>query len=99
MILAWQRALAKNGSVKGGKPLAPNTIRLARAPLAGAFKLAVASGLVIVNPMQAVPRPTPRRSIPKHWTPEQAREFLGFMEGDRTYACLGLPARRRTAHR
>ncbi|MDQ3680921.1 MAG: site-specific integrase [Actinomycetota bacterium] len=28
----------------------------------------------------------PRRSVPKHWTPEQARDFLAFMEGDRTYA-------------
>jgi integrase len=26
-----------------------------------------------------------RRSIPKHWSPEQAREFLALMEGDRTY--------------
>ncbi len=30
--------------------------------------------------------PKARRSIPKHWSPEEAREFLSLMEGDRTYA-------------
>ena len=85
LILAWQRALTKGGGVKSGKALAPNTVRLARAPLAGAFKLAVASGAVAVNPMLAAARPAPRRSIARHWTPEQARSFLGLLEGDRTY--------------
>jgi hypothetical protein len=42
--LEWQRRLAKAGGVKTGKPLVPNTIRLARAPLAGAFKLASRRG-------------------------------------------------------
>jgi hypothetical protein len=41
VIVTWQRRLAESGGAKGGKPLAGNTIRLARAPLAGAFKLAV----------------------------------------------------------
>ena len=86
VILAWQRKLAEGGGTKNGKPLAPNTIRLARAPVAGAFKLAVATGVVAVSPMPAVARPKARRSIPKHWSPEQAREFLSLMEGDRTYA-------------
>jgi len=85
VILAWQRALTKGGGVKSGKALAPNTVRLARAPLAGAFKLALASGVVAVNPMLAAARPAPKRSIARHWTPEQARNFLGFLEGDRTY--------------
>ena len=70
---------------KIGKPLAPNTIRLARAPLAGAFKLAVSSGIVAVSPLTLAPRRKARRSIPRHWSPEQAREFLPLMEGDRTY--------------
>lgn len=85
VILAWQRALAKGGGVKAGRALAPNTIRLARAPLAGAFKLAVTTGIVAVNPMLAAPRPAAKRSIARYWTPEQARQFLGMMEGDRTY--------------
>jgi len=85
VLLAWQRKLLESGGVKTGGPLAPNTVRLARAPLAGALKLALATGIIAVNPMVAVPRPRAPRSIPRHWTPEQAREFLGFMEGDRTY--------------
>ncbi len=84
-VVAWQRALSKRGGRKQGKPLAANTIRLARSPLSGAFKLALSMGVVGVNPVAAVPRPRAPRSIPKHWTPEQAREFLDLMQGDRTY--------------
>ncbi len=84
-VVAWQRALTKGGGTKKGKPLAANTIRLARSPLSGAFKLALSLGVVGVNPVAAVPRPRAPRSIPKHWTPEQAREFLDLMQGDRTY--------------
>ncbi len=83
-VVAWQRALGKNGGVKSGKPLAANTIRLARSPLSGAMKLAVSMGVVTVNPLTVVPRPRAARSIPKHWSPEQARDFLSLMEGDRT---------------
>lgn len=95
VILAWQRKLTKDGGTKRkvdedgkdkpGKGLSPNTVRLARAPLSGAFKLAMSVGLVASNPTTQVPRPRPKRSIPKHWTPQQAREFLGLMETDRTW--------------
>jgi integrase len=84
-VLAWQRALTKGGGTKSSKPLSANSVRLARAPLAGAFKLAVSAGMVAVNPMLGAPRPRAHRSIPKHWSPEQARELLGSMEGDRTW--------------
>jgi integrase len=85
-VLAWQRKLTKEGGTKDGKPLAANTVRLARAPLAGAFKMALGAGIVAINPMVGTPRPRAQRSIPKHWSPGQAREFLGLMEGDRTWA-------------
>ncbi|HVB01115.1 MAG TPA: tyrosine-type recombinase/integrase [Acidimicrobiales bacterium] len=75
----------QNGVVKT-KPLSPNTIRLARAPLAGAFKLATSSGIIAVNPLLHIPQPKARRSIPRHWSPDEARTFLGLMEGDRTYS-------------
>ncbi|MBV8162414.1 MAG: Arm DNA-binding domain-containing protein, partial [Acidimicrobiia bacterium] len=81
----WQRRLAKTGGHKAGKALPSNTIRLARAPLVAAFKVAIAGGIVTTNPMSAVPRPTPQRKIPKHWSPEEAQKFLALMEGDRTY--------------
>jgi integrase len=86
VVLAWQRKILKEGGVKKGKPLAANTVRLARAPLSGAFKLAVSTGMIASNPMLRTPRPKAQRSIPRHWTPEQAREFLALMEGDRTWA-------------
>ncbi|MGH3848807.1 MAG: hypothetical protein ACRDRT_03740, partial [Pseudonocardiaceae bacterium] len=68
MILTWQGELASGGISRSGKPLAPNTIRLARAPLAGAFKLAVSTGMVAVSPLALTPRLKARRSIPGHWT-------------------------------
>jgi integrase len=42
-------------------------------------------GSLGVNPMVGTPRPRAQRSIPRHWSPEQAREFLALMEGDRTW--------------
>jgi integrase len=94
VVLAWQRKLAKSGSrrtdsktgeVTGGKPLKPNTVRLARAPLSGAFKLAVDLGVIGSNPVAATPRVKAHKSIPKHWSPEEARHFLAMMEGDHLY--------------
>lgn len=86
VVIAWQRGLLKVGGGKRGKPLAPNTVRLARAQLAGAVKLAIVTGIINTNPLLVAPRPTPKRSIPKHWSPEQVRAFLGLMDGDRTSA-------------
>lgn len=96
-IVVWQRQLAKKGGTKNGSPLAPNTIRLARAPLNGALKHAVSIGILVSNPLTSVAHPKPHRSIPKHWTPEQARDFLALNEGDRLLpvwsALLGLGLR------
>ena len=86
VVIAWQRSLLNVAGGKLGKPLAPNTVRLARAPLAGALKMALSMGIISTNPLLVAPRPTPKRSIPRHWSPEQGREFLALMEGDRTYA-------------
>lgn len=85
VIVAWQRKLIAEGGVKDGKPLAGNTVRLARSPLTGALKLAVAQGVIRTNPVTSVPKPSTRRSVPQHWTPEQARQFLADQEGDRLY--------------
>jgi hypothetical protein len=40
-IRAWHDKLQTEGGTKSGKPLATNTVRLASAPLAGAFKFGV----------------------------------------------------------
>ena len=84
-VAAWQRQLSQNGGSRDGKPLSPNTIRLARAPLAGAFRHAAESGIVKTDSVKSVRRPTPKRSVPSHWSPEQAREFLALLDGDRFY--------------
>lgn len=84
-ILAWQRKLTAGGGVKDGKALSANTVRLARSSLNGALKLAVAQGILRSNPAGSVSRPSTGRGIPRHWSPEQAREFLGSQEGDRLY--------------
>lgn len=49
LVLAWQRKPTKEGSVKTARGLSANTVRLARAPLAGALKLAVGAGMVAVS--------------------------------------------------
>lgn len=84
MILAWQRKLTREGGTKqkkgeDGKPLpgrglSANTVRLARSPLAGAFKLAMNAGIIAATPVAQVPRHRPARSIPKHRSPEQETE-------------------------
>jgi integrase len=81
-ISAWQKKLLAEGSTKTGRPLSPNTVRLARAPLNAAYKYARLHGLASANPVAEVSLPRKRRSIPKHWSPEQAREFLSLTEGD-----------------
>jgi hypothetical protein len=43
LIVAWQRRLAREGGTKTGKALAANSVRLARAPLAGALRLALST--------------------------------------------------------
>jgi integrase len=85
VVLAWQRHLTTEGGPKSIKPLSPNTVRLARAPLAGAFKMALKNGIIAVDPIANVSRPMARRSVPSHWSPEHAKTFLSLMEGDRTY--------------
>ena len=85
VILAWQRRLTTGGGTKDGRALAPNTVRLARAPLAGALKLAVSQGVLRVSPMTSVSPPAAGRKIPRHWSPDQARQFLRSQEGDRLY--------------
>lgn len=84
-IAAWQAKLLEAGGAKTGRALSPNTVRLARAPLNGAFKYARVNGLTDHNPLADVAVPRRRRSIPKHWSPEQARDFLALTEGDQLW--------------
>lgn len=84
-IVAWQRELMAGGGTKNGRALSANTVRLARSPLAGALKQAAAQGVLRSNPMTSVSPPSSGHTIPKHWSPGQARAFLHSQEGDRLY--------------
>ena len=84
-VVEWQVRLSRSGAVKTGKGLSSNTIRLARAPLNGAYKFGIENSLVDHNPVSETRPPARVRKIPAHWTPEQAREFLAWQEGDRLY--------------
>ena len=85
LLLSWQRRLSGHGKEAVQPGLAPNTIRLARAPLAGALKLAVSQGIFAISPLLQVSRPKAVRKVARHWSPEQARAFLVSQEGDRLY--------------
>ncbi len=85
-VSAWQLDLAERGATqRAKKQLSSNTIRLARSPLNRAFKWAVAQGLVTFNPVEAVRPPRKVRTNPTHWSPDDARRFLAWLEGDRLY--------------
>lgn len=84
MLPVRQRKLTKRGASKSGKALSANTIRLARAPLAGGFKLALTAGVVATNPMSARPDPSPNaRSLATGH--RSRRELLTLIDGDRTF--------------
>ena len=85
MVARWQQRLSESGAKRTGKPLSANSIRLARAPLAGAFKYAIRLGHVRKSPLENVPRPKQRRTVARHWSPEEAREFLMWQQEDRLY--------------
>ena len=68
-----------------GRVVSSNTIRLARAPLNAAYKYATAHGITRSNPLLLSRPPAKVRSTPAHWTPEQARTFLAWQEGDRLW--------------
>ena len=84
-VIEWQVTLSQSGARKRAGGLSSNTIRLARAPLNAAYRFAIENGLVARNPVTEAKPPAKTRSTPAHWTPEQAREFLTWHEGDRLY--------------
>ena len=85
LVTHWQVKLAECGARKTGRGLSANTIRLARAPLNAAFKYGLRNGIVSSNPVADSPPPPKAKSIPAHWTPEQANHFLATHEGDRLW--------------
>jgi integrase len=83
-VRGWLIDLATDGGA-GSKPLSSNTVRLARSMLRKAFASGLAVGIVATNPVEGVKPPRQRKTIPAHWSPEEARRFLALHEGDRLY--------------
>lgn len=81
---AWMVKLATEGG-RQGRPLSSNTIRLYRSMLMKAYAYGLNADLVDANPIERTDPPKMRKTIPEHWTPDQARQFLAAHEGDRLY--------------
>ena len=84
-VIEWQVTLSRSGARKRPGGLSSNTIRLARAPLNAAFRFAVENGFASRNPVVEAKPPAKTKSSPSYWTPDQAREFLAWHEGDRLF--------------
>lgn len=71
----WRR-LSESGA-KGGKPLAPNTVRAVCGLISSAFRRAQRWGLVIVNPAQASGPPKAQRGKGMALLPAQVNMIVG----------------------
>ncbi|MEP9381115.1 site-specific integrase [Nocardioides sp. KR10-350] len=63
---------------RGGRPLAPGSVRAVLIPLAGAFDLAVRDGMMPANPVRIARKPRTRARVGtdlEHWTPAQLLTF------------------------
>ncbi len=69
-----------------GPGLAPKTVRNTGLVLKKAFGDAVRLGLLARNPAEHVEMPRVEQKEMKTWSTEQAREFIGFIRGDRLEA-------------
>jgi integrase len=69
-----------------GPGLAPKTVRNTGLVIKKAFGDAVRLGLLARNPAQHVEMPRVEQKEMKTWSTEQAREFIGFIRGDRLEA-------------
>lgn len=77
--------LLTNGSVRRGGALSAGTIASVHRVLRKAMNDAVLWGLLARSPMLGVKPPRHDAPEMRTWTPEEAREFLTTVEGDRLY--------------
>lgn len=87
---AYADLLARGG--RGGRPLAPKTVRHAHTLLHKALADAVKKGMISSNPADVADSPKPRRQEMKTWTAEELGSYLRHVEGDRLYAAWRLAA-------
>jgi integrase len=79
---------------RGGRPLAPKTVRNVHVMLHRALERAVARKppLIPRNPAALTEKPKPKRREMRPWTAEETERFLGASEGDRLHAAFFLMA-------
>jgi len=70
--------------------LAPKTVRYIRGTLRTAFKQATRWGLIVRNPVDAVDGPKVERFEIRPFTPEEARQFLSAIRGERLEALYSV---------
>ena len=77
---------------RAASQLSPNTIRLARSLLRKAFAYGLAVDAVVSNPVEQVKPPKTRKTVPAHWSPEEARQFLGSARRRSPLSAVGVHA-------
>jgi integrase len=86
--LVEKMATAKSANGRAG--LSSRTRQVAVSVLKAATKWALANGMLSRDPLAGYQRPRLQRSAVVCWSPEQARQFLGYVKGDRLEAVWAL---------
>jgi integrase len=86
--LVEQMATAK--SVNGRDGLSSRTRQVAVGTLKAATKWALANGIIPRDPLAGYQRPRLQRPAVASWSPEQAKQFLAYVRGDRLEAVWAL---------
>jgi integrase len=84
------RQLLEKGRVKGGGPLAGDTVRHVRVTLGKALKYGVRKGKLLQNVVALTEPVEQEKPTHKVWTPDELRRFLEFVAGDRLFAMWHL---------
>lgn len=87
---AYADLLERGG--RGGRPLAPKTVRHSHTLLHKALSDALKKGLIAANPAEVADSPRPRRQEMKTWTGRELAIFLEHVKGDRLAAAWRLAA-------
>jgi integrase len=86
--LVEKMATAKSANGRAG--LSSRTRQVAVSVLKAATKWALANGMLSRDPLAGYQRPRLQRSSIVCWSPDQARQFLGYVKGDRLEAVWAL---------
>ena len=82
--------MATTKSANGRDGLSSRTCQVAVGVLKSATKWALANGMLSRDPLVGYQRPRLQHSAVVCWSPDQARQFLGYVKGDRLEAIWAL---------